>query len=212
MSNLRFLQLGWVLALALIGVMLAGGFQTPTEKTGVVDFSKFVDDSDVGKQVKQEFADMKSAREGLLEFIDTYRVLTPEQAQKIRDLSLKTDRTPADNAALDSAKADVIAQSKKSTELSTKSNLTPEDRALLEEYARRSQNMNDTAQRWLREFGNEMQSWMDKQKLMIIDKARVAIADVAKQQGYTIVFEVGVAPYGANDLTQPALDAMNAKK
>ncbi len=212
MNNNRFLQLGWILAMSLLAVVVAGGFQGPTEKSGVVDFSKFVDESDLGKQVKDQFEQMKAAREGLLEFVDANRVLTQEQAQQIRNLSLKIGPTPEDKALLDRLKADVVAQCKKSTELSTKQTLTPEERTLLEEYARRSQTMSDVAQRWLREFGNEMQGWMDKQKLVIIEKARLAISEVAKAQSFTIVFEVGVAPYGANDLTTPALAAMNAKK
>ena len=35
---------------------------------------------------------------------------------------------------------------------------------------------------------------------------------MAKAQAFTVVFEVGVAPYGANDVTDAALKAMNAKK
>ena len=66
------------------------------------------------------------------------------------------------------------------------------------------------ARRWFTDFTNEMQGWADKQKASSIEKARGAIQTVAKAQGYTVVFEVGIAPYGANDITQPSLQAMNA--
>lgn len=212
MQNFRFLQLGWVLAMALVGVLLAGGWQGTTEKTGVVDISKVVELSQFGKQNQESFTQMRVAREGLLEFIDTNRVLTPEQAQQIKDLTLKVNGTAEEKALLDRLKADVIAASKKWAELATKPNLTPEERTLIEDYAKRSQQMNDQAQRWFKEFTNEMQSWADKQKVTSIEKAREAIQEVAKAQGFSIIFEVGVAPYGASDITQAALQAMDAKK
>ncbi len=127
-------------------------------------------------------------------------------------ISIKPTPTAEEKAELDRIKADVMAADKKNKELSVKTNLTPEDRALIEEYSKRANNMEMTAGRWLREFTNELQTWADKQKLASLDRARVAVQEVAKAQGFTIVFEVGVAPYGANDLTDASLKAMNAKK
>lgn len=196
----------------MAGAMLGLGFQGATEKTAVVDVQRVVEQSEFGKQNQVTFNEMKTGREAVLEFIDTYRVLTADQAQKIRDLSLKAGITAPEKAELERVKADVIAADKKSKELSQKTNLTPEERTLIEDYARRSQAMEATAQRWFREFTTEMQTWADKQKLASVDKARVAIQEVGKAGAYSIVFEVGVAPYGANDITDAALKAMNAKK
>ena len=212
MKDTRFLQLGWVIAAAFIAVTVTGGFQAPALKIGVVDISKVVEGSEFGKVNQDSFTKMRMAREGLLEFIDANRVLTNEQAQQMRDLWLKPNATKEEIAKLDVLKADVVAAAKRSTELATKPNMTPEERTLVEEYARRSQTMNDVAQRWFREFTSEMQGWADKQKLESIDRARVAIQDVAKAEGYTVVLEVGIAPYGANDLTPAALAKMNEKK
>jgi len=212
MRNVTFLHLGWVIACAFIGISFAGGFQGPSDKIGVVDISKVVEQSDFGKANQDVFNKMKTSREGLLEFIDTYRVLTNDQAQRLRDLALKPTLSKEEEAEQDRIKAEVIATSKRSTELATKTSLTAEERTLVEDYARRSQTMNDVATRWFREFTSDMQTWADKQKLDSIDKARVAIQQVAKDQGYTVVFEVGVAPYGANDLSDATLQAMNAKK
>ena len=212
MKKLTRNQTGWFAAALIAGTLLGGGFLPQAEKTGVVDVQKVVEQSEFGKANQDTFSAMKSAREGVLEFIDTYRVLTPEQAQKLRELSLKQAATAPEKAELERVKADVIAADKKSKELSTKTNLSPEERTLMEDYAKRSQAMEATAQRWFREFTNEMQTWADAQKLASVDKARAAIQEVGKAGGYTIVFEVGVAPYGANDLTDAALKAMNAKK
>lgn len=212
MRNVAFLQLGWVIACAFIGIAIAGGFHAADDKIGVVDISKVVEQSDFGKANQEVFNKMKTSRESLLEFIDTYRVLTNDQAQRLRDLALKPTLTKEEEAEQDRIKAEIVATSKRSTELATKTTLTAEERTLVEDYARRSQTMNDVATRWFREFTSDMQTWADKQKMDSIEKARGAIQQVAKDQGYTVVFEVGVAPYGANDLSQATLQAMNAKK
>ncbi len=212
MKDTRFLQLGWVIAAAFIAVTVTGGFNQSAIKIGVVDISKIVEGSDFGKSNQESFTKMKAAREGLLEFIDANRVLTNEQAQRIKDLSLKAAPTEQETAELNRLKADVVAAAKKSTELATKPNMSAEDRTLVEEYARRSQTMNDVAQRWFREFTNDMQTWADKQKLESLERARVAIQEIAKAEGYTVVLEVGIAPYGANDISALALAKMNEKK
>ncbi|MBN9502980.1 MAG: hypothetical protein BGO01_21265 [Armatimonadetes bacterium 55-13] len=206
----KFSKLGWIVAAALGGIWLASGFQDSANKIAVVDISDVVEKSNYGKTNQDTFAKMKKAREDLLQFIDDYRVLNAEQAQDLKDLSLKDNPTAEDKAKVDRIKADVIASNKKWNELSTKATLTPEDRTLLDDYARRGQNMEAVARRWFNDFTNEMQAWADKQKADSISKARVAIQKVAKAQGYTIVFEVGIAPYGANDLTDASLQAMNA--
>lgn len=212
MTNRRFLQLGWALFLLLLGAVLAGGFQGANSKIGVADITRMVDSSDFGKNVKEQYRLMKVAREGVLEFIDNNRVLTLEQAMKIRDLSLKPTPTDAEKAELERIKADVVAANKKWTELSTKSVLSPEDRTLLQEYGDRAQKMNELGQRWIREFTNDMDNWMDGQKLASLNRARAAIQEVAKTQEFTLVIESSMAPYGSNDITDAALAAMNAKK
>ncbi len=212
MQTTRFLQFGWVLVAAIVGVALAGGFQNNEVKIGTVDIVRMLDQSDYGKEGQTIFKKMKGTREGILEFIDTYRVLTTDQAQRIRELSLKETPTKEESAELDRTKADVIAANKRSVELATKPNMTPEERTLVEEYARRSQTMNDIAQRWFREFSNEMSDFADKRKLAGLQKARTAINEVSKAQGYTVVFDQSTAPYGVNDLTDATLAAMNGKK
>jgi Skp family chaperone for outer membrane proteins len=212
MNNVRFLQLGWVLFAATGAIALAGGFQGPTEKVGVVDFAKVIEASDFGKGNQETFAHMKSDREGILQFIDNNRVLTIEQATSIRDLVLKPQRTKEEDARLESIKADVVAQSKKWQALATKSDMSAEERTLIEDYAKRAQTMSDLEQRWLKDFSNDLAAWGDKQKIASIARARDAIQEVAKAQGYSVVFEASVVPYSANDLSDATLNAMNAKK
>ena len=203
-------RIGWVAAIAVIGIAVASGFQDTAVKMAVVDIAEVVEKSTLGKTNQDAFAKMKKNREDVLQFIDDNRVLTNEQAQELKTIWLKDAPTADEKTRLERIKADVVASRKRWDELGTKQNLTPEDRTLLDEYAKRGQTMELVARRWYNDFTTEMQAWADKQKVSSIEKARTAIQTVAKAQGYTIVFEVGIAPYGANDLTQPALQAMNA--
>lgn len=209
MANVKH-QIGWTFAAALAGVILAGGFQAAPPKFGVVDISAVIERSNLGKKNQEDFAALKKRREDLLKFIDDNRVLTNEQAQRLRDLTVKSTLSAEEAAEMDRIKADVVASGKRAVELSSKPNITPEERTLMQEYADRSANMERVAQLYLREFTDEMQRWADKAKADSLEKARQAVQGVAKGQGYTVVFEIGVAPYGANDLTEPALQAMNA--
>ena len=201
---------GWLVAAGLLGAMLSSGFQTPSLKLGVVDINRVVEASEFGKANQRALGALKKSREDVLEFVDTYRVLTPEQATRIRDLSVKPARTKEESAELERIKAEVVTANKRLQELSTKPNLTPEERTLLEDYARRSQNMNEQATRWLREFTNEIQTWVDDRKAESYTKARAAVTAVATRDGYNMVFESSVVPYGANDVSDAALAAMNA--
>jgi Skp family chaperone for outer membrane proteins len=204
--------MGWIVAAVLGGVMLGTGFQSADIKMGVVDIASVVERSQLGKKNQSDFAAMKAAREGVLEFIDDHRVLTNEQAIKFRDLSIKMNRNAGENAELEKLKADIIASDKNAKALSVKQNLTAEERGLMQEYSNRAQSMEQLAQRWYREFTSEMQTWADKQKADSLDKARKAIQLVGKQQGYTIILESGVAPYCANDISDAALKALDEQK
>ncbi len=210
MKKDKFSQIGWIVAVAMVCVAAASGFQGTDNKLAVVDIAQVVEKSTHGKANQGAFSLMKKNREDLLQFIDDNRVLTVEQATQLKTLWLKDNPTADEKNQLERIKADVIASNRKWTELSGKATLTAEDRNLLDEYAKRGQSMELMARRWYNDFTNEMQAWADKQKVSSIEKARTAIQTVAKAQGYTIVFEVGIAPYGVNDLTQPALQAMNA--
>ncbi|MBX3118526.1 MAG: OmpH family outer membrane protein [Fimbriimonadaceae bacterium] len=212
MQNSGFMKMGWVVAAAMGAVVLFSGFQDNTNKMGVVNLATVFNDSEFGKKRKIEGEALKQAREGLLEFLDTYRVMTIEQAQRIRELSLKPTVTAAEKAELERLKADVIAADKKAKEYSQKASLTPEERQLLIEYTNRSQQIIELANRWLRDFTQELQTWDDKTRTEGLDKTRVAIQQAAKQQGYSIVLDASIAPYAANDMTDAALKAMNANK
>ena len=209
--SLRIYQLGSACAVLLLGILVGGGFQTPAEKNGVVDINVLVDGSNFGKGVRDTVDRMRSSREDVLGFVDSNRVLTIEQATRLRDLTLKPGRTPAESAELDTLKATIVSTNKKWNELAIKPNLTPEEVTMQREFADRAQKMGDLGNQWVRAFTNDIDAYIDKQKTDANARARDAITATAKAQGFTMVYDRSFAPYGANDLTDAALAAMNAK-
>ncbi len=205
-------RLGWIVAAAILGIILACGFRDSFDKVATVDLASMVETSDLGKSNIAALNTMKTAREDLLKFIDDNRVLTNDQATNLRTLWLKDAPSAADKASLESLKADIVASAKKNVELGQKPNLTPEERTLLQEYANRSASMERLAQQWYQEFSQEIQQSAQDRRVDTLTKAKAAAQGVAKTQGFTLVFDNSVGVYAANDLTADALKAMNAAK
>lgn len=213
MRKIETYKIGWTLAFAMVGVLLAAGFQTATEKIGTVDLGKVMDDSDMGKSGQEKLNKMNQDRIAVLQFMSENRVLTGDQAKRIRELSLKADRTKDEQAELDRIKAEVIASSRRSSELNNKAAaLTTEEHTLVDDFARRSQTTEVLGRQYQQEFLAELDQANEAQKAQVLKTAREAVQQVAKAQGFSVVFEARVAPYAANDLTSSALTAMNAAK
>lgn len=205
-------QIGWIFAAALVAVAFASGFQDTTQKTGVVNIGKLVADSAFGKTIKTNIDKMADTRKEMLKFINDNGVMTPEQFKTFKELSLNLARTPADDAKLSQLKADVAETVKKFQALLQKPNPTPEDKAILSDYQGRSQYTRSVGEQMVRDFQTELDTFSDEQTALCFDKAKSAVQEVAKAQGYTTVFDTRFAPYGTNDVTDQALQAMDAKK
>ncbi len=208
----RIGKLGWVVAAALAGILLGGGFQADTNKFGVVDFAAVVEKSDYYKNGETQVKAMQATREGVLEFLFTYKVATSEQAQKLRTLSLKDNLNGTEKQELEKIKADVKEADKSDKQLATKPNPTADDTNLMRDYANRKRSTEELLGRWQQEFEQELQKRFQEMRSTAVERARQSVAEVGKSGGYTIVYRADVAPYGANDLTDAALKSMNAKK
>lgn len=210
MNNLH--KLSWVVAAAAVGLFLAGGFQDSQTKIGVVDLGKILDNSDVSKKNTSDLQAMRSAREGLLQFLDTYKVASADQILRLKDLSIKASPTAAEKQELENIKAEVMKTDAKYKELLQKANPTPDEQTLLNDYGARARANDVTNQRLFNEFNKEWEDKVREQSQVVLEKARQSVQEVAKAGGYSAVFDLRVAPYGANDLTDAAMKAMNAKK
>lgn len=204
--------LGWAVAGVMAAVTFGSGFQGSQEKTGVVDLNKVIQDSEFGKANTKKLNDSLAVRRDLIDFLTTYLIMTTEQAQTYRELMLKSPQTEADKTQIEKIKKDVQDSDKKRQDLLAKSTLTESDKMLLQDYSQRARLNEERAATWDREFSMELNELRDSLQQDTIAQAKQALATVAKGQGYTTVLESTVAPYGANDLTEPTVKELNARR
>lgn len=203
---------GWGLSAVLATVLLASGFQAGTEKTGVVDLNTVIQQSNYGKQSTESLNNQLKVRRALIDFVMTYKVLTREQAERLRELSLKATPTEDDKKQIEKIKQDVIDSDRRRNELSQKANLTEADAALLRDYSQRALAMEELVNRWSQVFQDDLEELQTKAREDSIARAKVALSSVAKGGAYTVVMESTVAPFGVNDLTEAVVTKMNATK
>lgn len=205
------------LTIAGCGLLIAGlasllGFQGGAEKSGVVDLNRVIQQSNFGKENTDRLnAELKRRRE-LMDFVATYRVLTAEQAQKLRELMLKAAPTDAEKTETERLKQTIQDSDKKRNDLSQKATLSDDERATLRDFSLRAQTMDQVLERWNQEFSEELGQLESDARNTTLARARESLKTVAKNGNFTIVFESSVVPYGANDLTDDTIKSMNAKK
>ena len=207
----KFDKMGWYVAVALAGAMFGMGFKAPGDKVGTVDTAKVLNQSDYAQKQLANLKSMNTSRHNIVDLVQQYPVMKTEDAQSFKDLTLKDKQTPEDKASLDR-----IAQAAKDADsqyraLTTKSNPTPTEIAALDEFNRRKDQNEKLLQAWGQEFQNDITTLRDQVDKDALAKVRDAVTQVAKDQGFSVVFVTDVAPYSANDITDAALKAMNKK-
>lgn len=212
MNNMKFQQIGWVVAGILAGVMLGSGFQAKSDKFGVVDLGEVFSQSNYAKTQTETLKTMGQTRQDLIQFANTYPVFSQEEAGRFKELSLKPQPTPAEKAELEKIKNGVIALDKKLKDKQQVAKPTPEDISFMREMSDRQQAMGKTLDRWSREFSEEFQNIQEKLRSDTLDRVKAAVKEVGQKQGFSIVFSQDAAPYAANSITADSLNAMNSKK
>ncbi len=202
---------GWIVAISLLGVVAATGFQVTPTKIGVVDMSAVFAKSKFAQEQTKTLQDVGSSRKAMLDFLDTYRTFKPEDATRFHDLSIKAQVSSAEKAEIEKIKNDVMASDKRLKDLQTKTTLTPAESTELSELSRRIQSTTDAGGRWSNDASQEIQTLQEKLRADTLVKVREAVKQVGKDQGYTVIFINELAPYAANDVTDAALKAMDKK-
>lgn len=208
---MKIKYLGWVVAAGLAVVAATAGFQGSTTKIGVVDMTQVFNDSDFAKSQVDSLKALGQARQDMLQFVDSYRTFTPEQATRFHDLSIKPVPTPAEKTELDTIKKAVQTADSRLKDLQQKTSLTPAETTEMAELSRRVQTTGDVAQKWSRDANDEVEKYQQKLQKDTLDKVREAVKQVGQTGSYTIIFVTDVAPYGANNVTADALKVMNKK-
>lgn len=209
----RLPSLTYIAAVAAVAVaaIAALGFQGAQSKFGVIDIDKVVFDSQLGKKNAGKLDNAVKARQSLLDFIETNRVATVEQLQKLRTLALKPEPTPTDKTDLDKVKGEITQSTKEFDVLNQKASPSETERMSLQEYNTRRQNTTAMMQEWSGSFQEELYTMREKMVDDSIKAAEVVIKEVAKQQGYDVVFSSKSALYAANDITEAVIKALDAK-
>jgi Skp family chaperone for outer membrane proteins len=211
--NLNTSNLGWIVAAGLAGIMIAGGFQTPTQKVAGADLDKVVQASDFWKANEATFNDYEKKRYDVLQYINANGVMTGDQLNEIVNMSLKDNATPQEKAELERTKADVTAQEKRREEILVKQTpLTAEERTLLDTFRQRADANSRTLDQLASKLSQDVQTKRTSIMNDAMDRARQAVQTVGKAQGCTVIYSSSSAPYTATDLTTDAISAMNAQK
>lgn len=207
MKNLS--GLGWLVAGALAVTMFASGFQAGAQKTGVVDMQKILSESKSGKKVRDDMSVQVNLRQGLLEFINTNKVVTKDQADKLKELTLKASPTQADKDELERIKTAIRNETKKYENLFVKASLTDAERTEFNQLNERKRDAETLLGNWNNEFSQDLNVMQDEMLANVLKKARDAVQSVGKKEGYTVVFPTTVAIYASNDLTDAAIKAVD---
>jgi Skp family chaperone for outer membrane proteins len=196
-----FGKLGWIAAVALGSIFIAGGFAQKAEKVGVVDITQAFAKSSLKQKHEDKLAAMTEARKGVLDFVGLNPTFTADQLKRFRVLSLQEKLTPADKTELDGIKTSVQTATKDYEALRQKPSPTPDDVKKLEDFGARAAFSKQSRQQLQEEFIQEMSAARDGEDNAAFLSIRDAIREVGKNQGFSIVFSERAAVYGSTDIT-----------
>lgn len=199
-------------ALLGLGLMSAAGFQDGKDKLGVVDMNKVMNGSKRGAKTRENLQANFRNRTGVLEFLNTNDVATDAQATKLKQLSLKENPSDADKAATESLKEEIKKVAKEYNDLNLKSTPTAEDRTRLDALNVLRNTMKEKILPAMqKDFDEEFGEQNRKMQGELLEAAKAAVKEVAGKKSVTMVFESSVVMFSANDLTDDAIKAMDAK-
>jgi Skp family chaperone for outer membrane proteins len=210
MNTKRQITLLGAFAAAAVALSLLG-FQQGQERTGMVNISKLIENSNLGKANTETLRSSIRRRQSLLEYLEQNTLLTREQVQRLRVLELKDGLTQAETDELAGIKASAVAAQKEFTDLNLKTSPSEADRQKLDMYNERSRNSSALVVELGQTFSTEMQAIQAQVRESETDASQKAISEAAKKLGVTIVFNSEIAPYAANDITDEAVKVMNSQ-
>ena len=197
---MRVTQLGWVLAAAMAGVAIGGGFQVKANKVGFIDMQSIYADSKLKEKNDAKLHIAGQNRQAAFDFLRLNPEFTADQLIRYRELSTKETLTPAEAAELTKLKGAAQTATNQFDDLRKKPNPSAEDLKRLNDLAAINDANKVTQADWSRDFSQQLQTMQTDLNMAALDAIKLALAQVAKPQGYTLVFRENVAVYGANNL------------
>ncbi|MCL6622994.1 MAG: OmpH family outer membrane protein [Fimbriimonadales bacterium] len=194
---------------AFLAVILTLASQAPQMKFGVVDMSQVADSSKLGQKRKKEFEELRARMMALMQFVDDNPAMTASEANRLRQLMLANTRSANEETELNNLQTTIRARTQELFTLSAKQPLTEAEQSRFRELSEMARDSRGRLQQWNEDLFNQISTLREASRNEVLEKVRAAVNKVAKRDGYTIVFDKGVAPYAANDLTDAAIKQMD---
>jgi Skp family chaperone for outer membrane proteins len=200
-----------ITSLALAGLLAATGFQGPNMKMGVVDSGTAQAQMRAVQASKDTLNNALTTRENIMSFLQQYPLISVAEAEKFKALSLKAAPTDADKQEIQRLMTVAKDAKKKADDLSLKSQPSDADAKALADYRDKKDKIGELLQKIQAEFQNDLDRMKEESFSKLADLYKATVSEVGKKQGFTIVFDKGVAPYSANDITEEVVTTANKK-
>jgi len=197
---MRISQLGWVVAAAIVGVGIGGGFQAKTNKIGFIDMQGIYADSKLKEKNDVKLRTANQNRQMALDFLRLNPEFAADQLVRYRDLSTKETLTPAETAELAKLKSAAQDATNHFADLRQKPNPSPQDLKALNDLGALNDSNKEALAEWSRDFSQQLEAMQTALNLSALEAIKQAIAQNAKPQGYSVVFRENVAVYGSSNL------------
>ena len=182
--------------------LLAGsGFQNNSTKIGVVDSNAVIQAVAISKNLVEQEKNLRTDRETVVQFLQRYPVMKKEDAEKFKDLTLKATKTDADKSELQRLTTAAQDAQKKFKDLELKSSPTADELKALDDYRNRQNEMGEYLNNLVKDMQKDLADQHDKNQDVVYKAFKAGLEDVGKRQGFTVVLDKNLAPYGANDIT-----------
>ncbi len=196
-----FLSGTTVLGLGMTALLAGSGFQNNSTKIGVVDSNAVIQAVAISKNLVEQEKNLRTDRETVVQFLQRYPVMKKEDAEKFKDLTLKATKTDADKSELQRLTTAAQDAQKKFKDLELKSSPTADELKALDDYRNRQNEMGEYLNNLVKDMQKDLADQHDKNQDVVYKAFKAGLEDVGKRQGFTVVLDKNLAPYGANDIT-----------
>lgn len=200
---------GWLAAGLLLITLMASGFQSAQEKVASVDITEVLQKSKLGRESNEKLRSAYQQRSDVITFIMDNPVLTAEQAQTLRNLSLKENVTAQEKQQLEAVKVEIRTAANQRASLASKAGRTAEEDALLNSLNQRVQTAGVVMEQFQQQFSEDMDRIESDLRNEAIGRVKTTTRDIARRNGFTQVFEAQVMIFAANDLTEQVIRAVD---
>ena len=196
--------------IAAIGFTM--GFQQGQEKVATVDFARVIQESTAGVKAGTALQGRAASMEGLVKYFEANDVMTPEQATRIKDLSLLEKPSDADKRQLDQLQADVKASMTAWNALIEKKSPTQDELNTLSKMNKQRNDMSDFITKLKEDLRKSFAKYQNDKNTEVFTAAKAAVKATAVKKGFTMVLDQTAVVFSvnetANDITADSIKAV----